>query len=151
MLQETYESRIAYKLAVMTADLLEPSQKPTVPGVQPEALNHGFRMLHMGNLASLFSTLLCPICKTASLCFKETSKFSGTIGLNGRLEVTCKKCNICIAKTDTSPTVGDNNLCEANVRAVVGGRNCGMGHEKLVRFLPEWMLHSPFILKLTSE
>ena len=110
----------------------------------------GCRLLHMGNVSTLFDDLLCPKCKKATLKLTEKSSYLGTIGLNSYLEVFCKHCDKIVCRAKSSATIGGQfgqGKAESNIRAVLSARNCGFGYDKLVRFFAGINVPRPMHLK----
>ena len=100
----------------------------------------GNRIVSMVLMSALIAQMACPKCLKPGCTLEETKR----LGLISHLKVCCGKCgNIISAKT--SPTVGGRlKTSETNLRAVISGRDCGMGFQKIVRFFAGLDIPKPF-------
>lgn len=93
----------------------------------------GNRLVSIDSLSTMISTFACPACETKTLNLRE----SDNKGLNTKMDVRCSKCAKSISQLSTSNYVGLYKTAESNLRVVAAGRNCGLGFDKIVKFIAD--------------
>ena len=108
----------------------------------------GNRLYSCESLSTIISALNCPKCNTPSVKLEEMPITTGTIGFHARLKAVCSDCDADIVEVSTSGVIdGSHRLSTNNVLAVASARNCGFGHEKLVRFFAGLDVPQPMHLR----
>ena len=92
----------------------------------------------------MIAQMACPSCFETGCGLSETKR----LGLNSLLEIKCDSCGNSIT-SNTSPLVGAGKAktAESNLMMVAGAKNCGMGHEKCVKFFGALNVPQPIHLK----
>lgn len=95
--------------------------------------NEGFRFIDLGILTEIMRTFSCPDCRNGHVVMKENLESKKGFATQLILECTARNCKYS-RSFYTSGTVHNGKAFEVNRRAVLAGRNIGIGHTGLSKF-----------------
>ncbi|XP_046862956.1 uncharacterized protein LOC124456591 [Xenia sp. Carnegie-2017] len=107
-----------------------------------EGVSDGFRLIDISILMSIFSSFLCPKCKSGHVVMEEDT--SAKMGLVSQLSFKCSARMCTYSKVFySSSRVKNSKAFEANRRSVLAMRNIGVGDQGLVKFCGVMNMLSP--------
>ena len=96
-----------------------------------------YELIHSSFLSSIFRTVHCPYCDSPGLDYRTVF----TRGLASKITVSCKNCERDVITEYTSPRV--NRRRDINYRFVLGSKECGVGHPKLMSLFAVMNIRNP--------
>ena len=95
--------------------------------------DEGFRFIDVGILSEIMRTFWCPDCRDGHVVMKENLESKKGFATQLTLECTARNC-IYSRSFYTSRAARNGKAFEVNRRAVLAGRNIGIGHIGLSKF-----------------
>ena len=117
----------AHKMKAESSDSSKESNEDEL-----EQLN-GFWLIDIFILATVFESLLCPLCKQGHVVFDEDKESKMGLASLLILKCTTRKCSF-YKSIYTSAKANNSKAFEVNRRAVLVTRTIGVGYQGLVKF-----------------